>query len=137
MGDAVLGLFGGPIPLDHPEEAAVSAAIDIREGFQTLQKKWIPTDHKFKTVSLGIGISSGELFLGNVGSARRLDFTVIGSDVNLAQRLAYKAKSTQIFVSKKVTEQLGPNFIFNHEPQSLSQRAGNPIPVFSVTEKKL
>jgi len=88
-------------------------------------------------VGLGIGISSGEMFLGNVGSQRRLDYTVIGTDVNIAQRLASEAASGQILITESVKSQLGSRFRVTQEPSRLLRGLEKQIPVFSIgTEMK-
>jgi adenylate cyclase len=68
MGDAALVLFGAPMSLDAPAEAAVGAAVQIMSGFDELRSQWIEKSHWFVNIGIGIGISSGEVYLGNVGS---------------------------------------------------------------------
>ncbi|MBU1139582.1 MAG: adenylate/guanylate cyclase domain-containing protein, partial [Proteobacteria bacterium] len=64
--------------------------------------KWFQKSDIFEQLGLGIGISRGEVFHGNVGSSRRLDYTVIGTDVNIAQRLASDTESGQILITESV-----------------------------------
>jgi adenylate cyclase len=72
------------------------------------------------------------MFLGNVGSQRRLDYTVIGTDVNIAQRLASEAVSGQILITESVKSQLGPRFPVTQEPSRLLRGLEKKIPVFSI-----
>ena len=132
MGDAVLAIFGAPILLDEPNKAAIFAAIEMVKIFGELKTIWTSTKHPFGQIGLGIGISSGVMFLGNVGSQKRFDYTVIGTDVNLAQRLASEAASGQILVTKAVMDQVGSEFHFNQESPRLLKGLNAPIPVFSV-----
>ena len=110
MGDAALVIFGAPVKTDNPCVAAVSAATRIMSGFEQLRLFWSEKDEIFAKVGLGIGISRGPMFLGNVGSSRRLDYTVIGADVNIAQRLASETSSGQILITDRVYNHLGGQF---------------------------
>lgn len=102
MGDAVLAVFGAPVKLDQPNLAAARAAWAIREKFTTLRDQWSERYQDFQWVDLGIAVTSGTVFLGNIGSARRLDYTVIGNEVNIAQRLASESSSCQIYLTEAV-----------------------------------
>ncbi len=106
MGDAVLAVFGALIELDNASWTAVETAVAIRERFAALKKSWQGRDVFFDSIDLGFGITRGEMFMGNVGSARRLDYTVIGTEVNIAQRLASSATSSRIYITEHVCEDL-------------------------------
>lgn len=134
MGDAVLAIFGAPNQLSEPGNAAVSAAMEILKRFDKVREAWTSRDRHFGQVGLGIGISSGEMFLGNVGSDRRLDYTVIGTDVNLAQRLASEAASSQILMTESVSAQLDSRFRVIQEPSRLLRGIENPVTVWSVVK---
>lgn len=102
IGDAALALFGAPVFLDAPSQEAVAAAMEIQSKFEELRSRWIEKTELFVQIGLGIGISRGEMYLGNVGSGRRLDYTVVGADVNIAQRLASGTMSGQILLTESV-----------------------------------
>ncbi len=107
MGDAVLALFGAPVELENANRHAAATALAIGEQFVALKKRWQGRDNFFTTIDLGIGLTCGRLFLGNVGSAKRLDYTVLGTEVNIAQRLAAKSTRCQVFITQEVYEDLG------------------------------
>jgi len=132
MGDAVLAVFGAPNNIKKPQNAAVSASMEMLRRFDQLKKTWTSTEQPFGQVGLGIGISSGEMFLGNVGSQRRLDYTVIGTDVNIAQRLASEAASGQILITESVKSQLDSRVRVTQEPPRLLKGLETQIPVFSI-----
>lgn len=106
MGDAALVIFGAPAPHDAPEQAAVATAISILQDFEALRSRWFPSDQGFEQIGLGIGISCGEMFIGNVGSSIRLDYTVIGSEVNIAQRLASNTQGDAILITEPIRRAL-------------------------------
>jgi adenylate cyclase len=82
QGDAVLAVFGAPLPSAHPESAALSTARALGAKLSMLSM-----------VDFGIGISAGPVFAGNVGAENRYEYTVIGDAVNEAARLAELAKA--------------------------------------------
>lgn len=85
IGDAVMAIFGEPIQdINHPVNA-VKCANDMLKKVNQLQDKWL-FEGKPK-IEIGIGINTGEAFVGNIGSEKRLEYTVIGDTVNLASRI--------------------------------------------------
>jgi adenylate cyclase len=102
IGDGALVVFGGPVSLESPSLTAVSAAIEIQKRFEELLGRWALMSDIFLQIGLGVGISRGVMCFGNVGSGRRLDYTVVGAAVNIAQRLASDTVSGQILVTETV-----------------------------------
>ncbi|TKK67438.1 response regulator [Ilyomonas limi] len=105
IGDAIMAVFRGDYHLDR----AIEASLAVRSRIDKLPKE--TTGLNF-TPQVSIGINSGELISGNIGSAnlRRLDYTVIGDVVNTAQRLQSNAKAGQIVISEKAYEQIKESF---------------------------
>ncbi|WP_309410819.1 adenylate/guanylate cyclase domain-containing protein [Desulfobulbus sp.] len=110
MGDAVLAVFGAPVKLDHPCLAATRTAMAIKKRFTELRQQWSQHSETFLGVDLGIAVTKGTVFLGNLGSNRRLDYTVIGNEVNIAQRLAAEATACRIYITEAVRRELGGSF---------------------------
>jgi len=132
MGDAVLALFGAPIALENANARAVEMAMEIRHRFAELKQHWQQKDPFFETIDLGMGITCGEVFLGNVGSEQRLDYTVIGTEVNLAQRLAAKSSSCDIYITRAVTKDLDDTFTLEDRGAMMLKGVQKPVPTFSV-----
>ncbi len=133
MGDAALAIFGAPVEIDNPNVAAVSAARRIMAEFEKIRIVWEQEKAVFKNVGLGIGISRGPMFLGNVGSSTRLDYTVIGQDVNIAQRLAAITDSGQILVTDRVYATLDDTFPIKTEKNMLLRGMESEVAVYSLT----
>ncbi len=132
MGDAALVVFGAPVALESPCMSAVSAAIEILQYFEKLKTDWTDRASVFAQVGLGIGISRGEMFHGNVGSSRRLDYTVIGTDVNIAQRLASDSESGQILLTERVCSEIKDHFPLREEPPRILRGLEKKIRLYSI-----
>ena len=85
MGDAILAIFGEPIKNENHPVDAVKCAYKMLKKVKLLQEKWL-NEGKPK-IEIGIGIATGEAFVGNIGSEERLEYTVIGDTVNTASRI--------------------------------------------------
>jgi class 3 adenylate cyclase/HAMP domain-containing protein len=99
LGDGILAFFGEPIPFEDHAERAVAAAFEGRDVLERLRSKWMLQYEEELTV--GIGISTGYVTVGNIGSENRLEYTVIGNHVNVASRLATSASAGQVLVTDR------------------------------------
>lgn len=106
IGDAVMAIFGTPLRHDNDEERAVRAALEMNERFQLLKQKWVREG--YPEIEIGVGINTGEVIAGNVGSLQRLAYTVIGNSVNMAARIEKLNKRfhTQILISASTYKRL-------------------------------
>lgn len=136
MGDAVLAVFGAPIALENQNLTAVKTAMRIGEQFEQLRMKWIARREDFSIIDLAMGVTCGDVFLGNVGSAHRFDYTVIGTPVNVAQRIAAASPSGHIHITREVKEQIEP-YVEVAEVGSMRLRGVEKlISVYSVIQEK-
>ena len=130
MGDAIMALWGAPIEHDDDADRAMRAAIQQLEMLAQLNEKW--TEDGRPTVEIGIGINFGEVFAGNIGSDRRLEYTVIGDAVNTASRLCSKAEPGEILISEPFYKALKePPEVEALEPLELKGKA-KAVPVYRV-----
>ena len=132
IGDAALAIFGAPMPHDSPNLSAVSAALEIQKKFEVLRARWALKSELFMQIGLGIGISRGEMFLGNVGSGRRLDYTVVGADVNIAQRLASETVAGQILITESVYCDVVGKVSIQEEKTRLLRGVEKKIQLYSI-----
>jgi len=98
MGDAIMALWGAPIAHEDDADRAIRAAIKQQQTLVQLNEKWAQDGRQ--QLEIGIGINFGEVFAGNIGSDRRLEYTVIGDAVNTASRLCSKAGPGEILISE-------------------------------------
>jgi adenylate cyclase len=110
MGDAIMAIWGAP--LDQPDHVrrACLTALDMVEELHRLQKKWSEEGMPF--LNIGIGVNAGPMVVGNMGSDRRFDYTVMGDSVNLGSRLEglNKLYGTNIIVSEMTFDRVRDEF---------------------------
>ena len=108
IGDAIMVLFGAPVPMSAKEQAenAARCARAMQAGMVLVNEKW--KARGLNEVSMRIGIHQGTAVVGNFGSAQRVDYTAIGPSVNLASRIESACVPGEIFVSPEISELLSP-----------------------------
>jgi adenylate cyclase len=104
IGDSVMAQWGAPIGSAEDPDKAIRAAIEMMRDLEKLNKKWRTEGRP--QLEIGIGLNYGEAFAGNIGSERRLEFTVIGDTVNTASRLCNAAKAGEILISDEMRRAL-------------------------------
>ena len=109
IGDAIMAVFGAPMEKKGDPERAIQAALKMREDLE-LMKKDIDSEKQF---NIRIGINTGRVVAGNIGSPRRMDYTVIGDSVNIASRLESNAKPNQILIGKETYKHVKKKFLIN------------------------
>jgi adenylate cyclase len=130
MGDAVMAQWGAPLGTSEDADHAMQAAIDMMHALDTLNARWVSEGRP--RLEIGIGLNFGEAFAGNIGSERRLEFTVIGDTVNTANRLCSAADSGEILISDEMRRALSaPPRLTEHPPMELKGKS-QPVPVYSV-----
>lgn len=105
LGDGLMVIFGAPVDLHDDVERALACAVEMQARFRQLKQRWQEYPGA-ADLALGIGINTGEAIVGNIGSARRLDYTAIGDVVNTAARLESIAEAGQILLSQATWERL-------------------------------
>src|SRR5262249_4201356 len=105
MGDAVMAFFGNPIFFPDHAKRAVQMALEMKTEMELLCAKW-KSEGKESEVGIGMGINTGEVVVGNLGSNEFFDYTVIGDAVNLACRLEAMAKKGQIIISETTYQEV-------------------------------
>jgi class 3 adenylate cyclase/DNA-binding NarL/FixJ family response regulator len=130
MGDAVMAVFRGGYHLDR----AIDTALAVREQMTGIAS--ISMGDKTYQPEIAIGINSGEMVSGNIGSAslKRLDYTVIGDVVNLAQRLQGTAKAGQIIITEEIYHQAKESFKCEKIGEVSLKNKAKPVTIYNVIE---
>jgi class 3 adenylate cyclase/HAMP domain-containing protein len=100
LGDGVLVFFNDPLPQPDHARRAVQMALEMREQAREMRREW----HLDTPFDIGVGISTGFVTVGTIGSEHRMEYTVVGTQVNLAARLVAVAEPGQIIVSQRTLE---------------------------------
>ena len=130
MGDAVMAQWGAPIGTGEDADRAIRAAVDMMRALKKLNTKWRGEGRP--QLQIGIGVNFGEAFAGNIGSERRLEFTVIGDTVNTAYRLCSAAEAGQILITEEMKRALkSPPRLKGCPPMELKGKSV-PVPVYCV-----
>ena len=130
MGDAVMAVFRGEYHLDR----AIDVALAVKEQISNIEVA-LEGDKTYKP-QISIGINSGEMVSGNIGSAslRRLDYTVIGDAVNVAQRLQTIAKAGQIIITEEVYLKTTESFKCVQNGEFTLKNKAKPVNTYEVME---
>ena len=116
-----MAVFGAPVPKPDDAVNAVRAAVKMRRALADLNERLVARGQP--ALRTGIGIHTGEVVAGNIGSERRMEYTVIGYAVNLASRL------------ESNTKELGVNVLISEDTYELTKHTIETRPVRSITVK--
>ena len=130
IGDAVMALWGTPLARETDPRRALDAAVAMQHAVDTLNARWTAVGRP--AIGICIGINRGEVFIGNIGSLRRLEYTAIGDAVNVAQRLSSTAAAGEILVSKAFLTALGRKQAVDHLGGSELRGKGRAVEVYRV-----
>ena len=134
LGDGILAFFGDPIPFEDHAERAVAAAFGTQEVLERLRSKWMLKYDEELTV--GIGISTGYVTVGNIGSEDRIEYTVIGNHVNVASRLAGIALPGQILVTDRTMAAV-KDYVTGTEVETMTLKGvKRPVRIFEITQRE-
>jgi class 3 adenylate cyclase len=130
VGDCVMALWGAPTPHADHARRAVEAAEDMLSWLETGNARW--QQRYGVSIQLAIGIHTGEVIVGNIGSEQRMEYTAIGDVVNVAARLETIARPQQILITDAVRHAAGPDFEYvDADLHRLSGRA-EPVHLWEV-----
>jgi adenylate cyclase len=134
IGDAVMAFWGAPIEQSDQADRAVKAALGMLKRLKVLQEKWKEKGWPF--VDIGIGIHSGLATVGNMGSEKRFDYTVIGDTVNAASRLEglNKEYKTNLIISEATLKKLTLSVHSKSLGSATVKGKTQGINIFEVTE---
>ncbi|HYX68888.1 MAG TPA: adenylate/guanylate cyclase domain-containing protein, partial [Terriglobales bacterium] len=130
LGDGVMAVFGAPISKGNDAANAARAAIAMQSLVQELNRDSLA--RKWPELRVGVGINTGPVVAGNIGSPRRLDYTVVGDTVNVAARLMTHAAGGQILISQATANDLDAGFNLALLTPILVKGRSEPVSVFAL-----
>lgn len=132
IGDAIMALFGAPLDLPDHCQRVCRAALEMVQSLKALDQEWL--EQGKPSLRIGIGINSGPVSVGNMGSNRLFDYTAIGDNVNLASRLEglNKFYGTEILVSAATAQHLNNGFYFREVDLVRVKGKKHPIAIYEI-----
>ncbi|MDB9315980.1 adenylate/guanylate cyclase domain-containing protein [Spirulina sp. CS-785/01] len=130
MGDGILVLFGAPVPREDDSRRAIACAIAMQQAMKTVNvqmREWGLPD-----LEMGIGINTGEVVVGNIGSEKRTKYGIVGSQVNLTYRIESYTTGGQILVAENTLKEAGPDIKINGEKEVMPKGVKEPITIYDI-----
>ncbi|UCG13287.1 MAG: HAMP domain-containing protein [Deltaproteobacteria bacterium] len=134
VGDAVMGVFGALIPDPAHAQSAVRAAVEVRRHLPELNRRLTRVRDP---IQVGIGINTGEVVAGNLGSSKRMEYTVVGDNVNVASRLTDLAGANEILISEQTFLRVLADSRLSFQSQGEIEIKGRqePVKIYEVMEQ--
>ncbi|MFU8877355.1 MAG: response regulator, partial [Wenzhouxiangellaceae bacterium] len=131
IGDAILALFGAPRPLEDHAQRAVACAAAMQQAMGEVNRENVANG--LPEVAIGIGINTGEVVVGNIGSERRAKYGVVGHNVNMAARIEGYTEGGQTLISENTRNACGDALQVNREIRVLPKGFDHEIPIYDVS----
>jgi adenylate cyclase len=130
LGDGIMALFGAPLPKPDDAQRSVKTAKEMQRALAELNRQWQARGQQ--PLQMGIGVNTGPVTAGNIGSSKRMDYTVIGDAVNLASRLCANAAGGQILVSESTFQQLSGHLPAQRLEPILVKGKETPVEIYEI-----
>jgi adenylate cyclase len=130
IGDAILGIFGAPVPRPDHAESAVACALAMQIEMERVNRRL--GRRGIAPLTMGIGVNTGEVIVGNIGSTKRAKFGVVGAHVNLTGRIQSATTGGEILVSEATAKLVGPALEVERTVTFSPKGASAPVKLFSV-----
>ena len=136
MGDCIMAFWNAPIEDPDHEQHAVQAAIDMQEELSKLNVQLAAEE--LSTISIGIGINTGEALVGNMGSDQRFDYSVIGDAVNVAARLESSSKTLgkTVVVGDRTYKAAKYDYNFDYIDSITVKGKSEPVKVYTINNAR-
>jgi adenylate cyclase len=134
IGDAIMAFWGSPYPQEDHAYRSCSCALQMVRGLAQLNAKWKAAGHP--PMAIGIGLNTGQVNVGNMGSARRLSWTVMGDNVNLASRLEGITKQyhVQLIISEATYKQVSSQFVCRELDKIRVKGKNLPVNIYELLD---
>ena len=134
MGDGIMALWGAPVVVEDDPTRCVQCAIEQMEALDVMNLQLIARN--LEPLAIGIGIHTGALVAGYIGSSKALSYTVIGDTANTSARLCGVAAGGQIIVSEPTLARLGNKFVYEELPPAHLKGKEKPFKMFQILRRR-
>jgi adenylate cyclase len=136
VGDEIMAFWGAPVPQHDHALRCCKAAIEMMNKLHEMNKAW--AHQKMEQINIGIGINTGEMIVGNVGSSSRMDYTLIGDMVNLGARLegTNKVYGTNIIISEYTYDEVRDHVIVRELDLIRVKGKEKPVKIYELIDLK-
>ncbi|MBU2490536.1 MAG: response regulator [Proteobacteria bacterium] len=130
IGDAILVIFGAPILRDNDAARAVACALEMQIAMEEVNAR--NREAGYPEVAMGIGLNTGEVVVGNIGSKKRVKYGVVGKNVNLTSRIESYTVGGQTFISPATRQACGDVLRIDDEMEVMPKGVQRPITIYEV-----
>ena len=134
LGDGIMAVFGAPLAKPDDPRRATKTAAEMQRALAQLNEDWVKRGQQ--PLHMGIGVNTGPVTAGNIGSSKRMDYTVIGDAVNLASRLCSNAHGEQILISQSTFASLNGGLPTRRLDPIRVKGKEEPVDIYEVTWKE-
>ncbi len=134
VGDELMALFGAPVARDDDPIRAVLCGVRMLEALRELQEVWKKEGKP--VIQIGVGVNTGIVTAGYMGSEKALSYTVIGDNVNLAARIMAQAKGMEMYITRATYERVKDYFDIEQRESIMVKGKSMPIEIFCVKKVK-
>ncbi len=130
LGDAILAIFGAPVKRENDAQHAVACALEMQRAMAEVNRK--NAKRGYPEVSMGIGIHTSQLIVGNIGSKKRIKYGVVGHGVNLTARIESSTVGGQVLISEKTREFCGDLLRIDSRMEILPKGVQEPLAIYEI-----
>ena len=130
LGDGILTIFGAPIQREDDAVRAVACALEMQLAMEEVNL--LNQQKKYPQISIGVGINTGNLVVGNIGSFKRTKYGAVGHNINLTSRIESYTKGGQILISAQTLSACGPILHINESFNVTPKGVKDPITIFDI-----
>ncbi|MCX2981778.1 adenylate/guanylate cyclase domain-containing response regulator [Halieaceae bacterium IMCC14734] len=131
IGDGILAIFGAPISRDDDTERAVQCALEMQAAVATINREYVEAG--LPEVTMGIGVNTGTVVAGNIGSEKRSKYGIVGHHVNLTARIEERTAGGEILVSQSTLEKLPTGFTTGRREQVKVKGINKSVDIIQIT----
>ncbi len=130
IGDAILVIFGAPVMRDNDAQRAVACAVEMQLAMEEVNER--NRKAGYPEIAMGIGINTGDVVVGNIGSRKRTKYGVVGRNVNLTSRIESYTVGGQIFISESTVEACGQILKMDNQMEVMPKGVKQPITIYEI-----